>query len=50
MPESTIDRAVERLFEQRFALGMFDPPERVGYRQIPESVIKCVALAKPAWG
>ena len=40
LPEATVDRAVQRLFEQRFALGMFDPPERVGYNQIPPSVIK----------
>ena len=33
--EAEIDRSVQRLFRARFALGMFDPPERVGYAQIP---------------
>jgi beta-glucosidase len=33
--EQTIDRSVARLFRARFALGMFDPPERVPYAQIP---------------
>jgi len=37
--ESTIDRAVERLFKARFQLGMFDPPEMVPYAQIPIDVI-----------
>jgi beta-glucosidase len=36
--EAEIDRAVSRLFEARFRLGMFDPPERVRYAQIPYSV------------
>jgi beta-glucosidase len=29
-----IDRAVKRLFEARFRLGMFDPPERVPWSQL----------------
>ncbi len=33
-----IDTAVARLFTARFRLGMFDPPERVPYAQIPYSV------------
>jgi len=33
--EQTIDRSVSRLFRARFELGMFDPPERVPYAQIP---------------
>jgi beta-glucosidase len=33
--EATIDRSVKRLFTARFRLGMFDPPERVPYAQIP---------------
>ena len=33
--KTTIDRAVTRLFTARFRLGMFDPPERVPYAQIP---------------
>jgi beta-glucosidase len=33
--EAEIDRAVKRLFEARFRLGMFDPPELVPYSRIP---------------
>ena len=36
--EAAIDQAVKRLFLARFKLGMFDPPERVSYAQIPYSV------------
>ncbi len=39
--EATIDRAVKRLFTARFRLGMFDPPEEVGYAQIPYEVNDC---------
>ncbi|HWT02730.1 MAG TPA: glycoside hydrolase family 3 C-terminal domain-containing protein [Pyrinomonadaceae bacterium] len=35
--EGEIDTAVKRLFEARFRLGMFDPPESVPYAQIPFS-------------
>jgi beta-glucosidase len=35
--EGEIDTAVKRLFEARFRLGMFDPPESVKYAQIPFS-------------
>src|SRR5689334_22522566 len=35
--EAEIDRALKRLFEARFRLGMFDPPEMVPYTQIPFS-------------
>src|SRR4030095_5623703 len=35
--EAEIDRAVKRLFEARFRLGMFDPPEIVPYAKIPFS-------------
>jgi beta-glucosidase len=35
--EAEIDTAVRRLFEARFRLGMFDPPELVKYAQIPFS-------------
>src|ERR687890_411546 len=35
--EGEIDVAVERLFEARFRLGMFDPPGSVKYAQIPFS-------------
>jgi beta-glucosidase len=37
--EADIDTAVKRLLEARFRLGMFDPPERVPYAQIPMSVV-----------
>jgi beta-glucosidase len=36
--EQEIDRALTRLFTARFKLGMFDPPERVPYAQIPINV------------
>ncbi len=35
--EGEIDTAVKRLFEARFRLGMFDPPDVVKYAQIPFS-------------
>ena len=35
--EDGITRSAERLFEARFRLGMFDPPERVPYARIPFS-------------
>src|SRR5919205_3380760 len=35
--EGEIDTAVKRLFEARFRLGMFDPPESVPYARIPFS-------------
>ncbi|HZB43590.1 MAG TPA: glycoside hydrolase family 3 C-terminal domain-containing protein, partial [Pyrinomonadaceae bacterium] len=35
--EGEIDTAVRRLFEARFRLGMFDPPELVKYARIPFS-------------
>jgi beta-glucosidase len=41
--EEVIDRAVKRLFTARFRLGMFDPPERVPYAQIPYEVNDCRA-------
>jgi beta-glucosidase len=36
--EAEIDKAVKRLFEARFRLGMFDPPEMVPYSRIPFEV------------
>ncbi|MGQ9731974.1 MAG: glycoside hydrolase family 3 C-terminal domain-containing protein [Candidatus Zipacnadales bacterium] len=39
--EQELDRAVQRLFEARIRLGMFDPPEKVPYAQIPLSVNDC---------
>jgi beta-glucosidase len=41
--EDDLDRALQRLFEARFRLGMFDPPEMVPYAQIPLSVNDCPA-------
>ena len=38
-----IDRAIEHLFTARMRLGMFDPPEKVPYAQIPESEIDSAA-------
>ena len=35
--EAEIDRSVKRLFEARFRLGMFDPPQMVPYAKIPFS-------------
>ncbi len=35
--EAEIDRAVKRLMEARFRLGMFDPPESVRYADMPAS-------------
>jgi len=35
--EATINRSLDRLFEARFRLGMFDPPERVPFSRIPYS-------------
>ena len=37
--QQAIDTAVKRLFLARFRLGMFDPPERVRWAQIPISVL-----------
>jgi beta-glucosidase len=36
--EAEIDVSVKRLMTTRFRLGMFDPPEKVPYAQIPYSV------------
>jgi len=35
--EKEIDAAVSRVLEARFRLGLFDPPEKVAYTQIPIS-------------
>jgi len=37
LTEADLDRALVRLFTARFRLGMFDPPERVPYANIPYS-------------
>jgi len=39
LTEAAIDTAVKRLFEARFRLGMFDPPETVPYTRLPMSVV-----------
>jgi len=39
--EETVDSAVRKLSTARFLLGMFDPPERVAYAQIPYEVNDC---------
>jgi beta-glucosidase len=39
--EPELDTALLRLFEARFRLGMFDPPEQVPYAQIPLTVNDC---------
>ncbi|HEY3281703.1 MAG TPA: glycoside hydrolase family 3 C-terminal domain-containing protein [Armatimonadota bacterium] len=41
IPEHTLDRSLRRLFEARFLLGMFDPPEEVPFAQIPYEVNDC---------
>jgi len=38
LKESDLDLALQRLMRARLKLGMFDPPERVRYAQIPYSV------------
>ena len=38
--EQTIDQSVKRLFKARMRLGMFDPPEKVPYAQIPIDVVE----------
>ena len=37
--EAEIDTSVKRLFTARMQLGMFDPPARVSYSRLPDSVI-----------
>src|SRR5438270_1285646 len=39
LTEKDIDVALKRLFTARMRLGMFDPPDKVPYAQIPESEI-----------
>ena len=41
--EETLDRSVQRLFEARIRLGMFDPSEKVPYNAIDPEVIDCPA-------
>lgn len=37
--EKLVDQAVTRLFRERFALGLFDPVDKVPYRRIPVSAV-----------
>ena len=37
--EKLVDQAVTRLFKERFALGLFDPVDKVPYRRIPFSSV-----------
>ncbi|HVS96827.1 MAG TPA: glycoside hydrolase family 3 C-terminal domain-containing protein, partial [Puia sp.] len=37
--EKLVDQAVTRLFKERFALGLFDPVDKVAYRRIPFSAV-----------
>jgi len=41
--EADLDRALERVLATRFKLGLLDPPRKVPYASIPESVIDCPA-------
>lgn len=43
VPAAQIDLSLRRLFEIRFRLGMFDPPESVPYAQTPASVLESPA-------
>src|SRR5262249_19821027 len=38
--EADLDAALRRTFATRFALGMFDPQDKVKYAQIPASVLE----------
>jgi beta-glucosidase len=46
--EKEIDVSVRRLFEARFRLGMFDPPDSVPYARIPYGVVDCQVNRKLA--
>ncbi|WP_316834213.1 glycoside hydrolase family 3 C-terminal domain-containing protein [Pedobacter nutrimenti] len=41
--EKDIDVSLSRLFTIRYRLGMFDPAEKVKYRQIPENILEAPA-------
>lgn len=43
LTETELDTALKRLLIARLRLGMFDPPERVPYAQIPYAVNDCAA-------
>ncbi len=39
--EEVVDNSVRKLFEARFRLGMFDPPQDVAYAQLPYETVNC---------
>jgi beta-glucosidase len=43
LPESALDQAVERLFEARIRLGLFDPPSQMPYSRLPFSLDRAAA-------
>ena len=43
IPESQIDVSLRRLFEIRFRLGMFDPPEKVPFSRIDSTALEAKA-------
>lgn len=45
LTEADLDKSLERLFEARIRLGMFDPPEQVKYAAIPFSEVGSPAHA-----
>jgi beta-glucosidase len=45
LTEADLDRSLERLFEARIRLGMFDPPQQVPYAAIPFSEVGSAAHA-----
>lgn len=40
LKESDLDKTLTRLFEARIRLGLFDPPERVAYSQVPFTEVR----------
>jgi beta-glucosidase len=43
LPEADLDASLKRLFAARVRLGLFDPPERVPYAQIPDGELDSAA-------
>jgi beta-glucosidase len=39
LPQAAVDTSLRRLFTARVKLGMFDPPEKFPYAQIPDAVL-----------
>jgi beta-glucosidase len=51
LPEAVVDRALSRALAVRFRLGAFDPPDKVPWAKIPDSVVgrkEHVALSREA--